>query len=240
VLILSSLLDMLILPMPYQIADRQWQIDFVSQVVDRGIVPLIGVILLLIASWIDSVAGLAGDRKKVLLDPSLWALIISSILGLVFLIMIPLHLNNVRVSQAETIDTIQQEAAKAETQLGSRLQTEIDQQKQQLQQLLDNPEQLNQALNSGAIPEEQSKLLRQFQSDRGAFDTYIKKRVDELRNQFQTEIGVRRETALKGAKTNALKSSLRIGFGSLILSSGFILIGWLGLRNLGTIGQSKE
>jgi len=239
VLILSSLLDMLILPIPYQVMNRQWQIDFVSQVVDRGIVPLIGVILLMVASWIDSVAGLAGDRKKIF-DPSLGALIISSALGLMFLIMIPLHLNNVRVSQAEAITTIQQQASQAETQLDSRLQTEIGQQKEQLQRLLDNPTQLNQAIASGAIPQEQSKLLLQFQSDRGAFDTYIKKRVDELRNQFQTEIGVRKETALKDAKNTALKSGLRIGMGSLILAIGFIFIGWIGLRRLGTLDQGKE
>ncbi|WP_416675891.1 HpsJ family protein [Egbenema bharatensis] len=54
VITLSTLLDIVILSIPFQLAERDWQIDFVTQFVDRGIVPLLGIVLFLTGFWIDN------------------------------------------------------------------------------------------------------------------------------------------------------------------------------------------
>ncbi|MBD2460182.1 hypothetical protein H6G89_03910 [Oscillatoria sp. FACHB-1407] len=231
VIILLALLDIVVLPIPFQVHERVWQINFATQVVDRGIVPLVGIALLLMGSWVDSISGLrSGDRKSPI-DLGFLGLILASILGLFFILVFFLHLNNVRINNEQVLARINEEATQAETQLDGRLQLEVGQQRQQLEQLLANPEQLDQVLASGQLPEDQATQLREFRQNPQALDQFVERRVGELRQQFQTEIGLRREQATNTAKAESLKSGLRIGLGSLLLAIGYIIVGWLGLRN---------
>lgn len=242
IILLAALFDIIILPYPFQPLDRQWQINFVTLAVDRGIVPLVGLALLLASYWVDAVSGLRGGDRPSRKSLGFWALILSCLLGLFFVLAFPLHLNNVRLNHQQAVERIGQESSQAETQLDQRLQTEVGQQRQQIEQLLANPEQLDQALASGQIPEQQAAVLRQFRQDPKTLDQFIEKRVGELRQQFQTEIGTRREQALRTAKLEAIKSGLRISVSSLLLAIGFITIGWIGLRDWGTsnFGRTSE
>jgi len=94
VFIISFLLDGFILPLPYRFNQSQWQVGFVTTFVDRGIVPLLGIVLVLIAYWIDA------NNRDVIPRKSRFELrwpifILSTLLGLVFLLMIPVHINNI-------------------------------------------------------------------------------------------------------------------------------------------------
>lgn len=239
VIILLALLDVIVLPIPFQVHERVWQINFATQVVDRGIVPLVGISLLLLGSWIDNIAGLrAGDRKS-WTDLGFLGLVLASILGFLFILIFFVHLNNVRINNEQVLTRINEEAAQAETQLDNRLQLEVGQQRQQLEQLLANPGQLDQVLESGQLPEDQATRLREFQQNPQALDQFVEQRTGELRQQFQTEIGLRREQATSTAKAESLKSGLRIGLGSLLLAIGYIVVSWFGLRNWGKAGSGR-
>jgi hypothetical protein len=232
IIILAALLDIFVLPIPYQPIDRQWQISFVTQVVDRGIVPLVGLSLLLVSSWIESLAGMV-SRRPIWQDLRFWALLLACLLGLFHILAIPLHINNVRVVGNESLQKIEQEATQAESQLGTRLNQEVGQQRDQINQLLSNEDLLNQALQSGQVSQEQAQLLQQFKQDPQALDKFVQERVNQLKTQLETEIGVRREQAQRSTKMETLKSSVRVGIGSFLLAIGYIFLGWTGLRNLG-------
>ena len=62
ILILSSLLDYITLAIPFQPLNAEWQIGFTGQIVDRGIVPMVGIAFLLVGYWIDTSVG--GTGKK--------------------------------------------------------------------------------------------------------------------------------------------------------------------------------
>ena len=235
-MILASLLDMIILPMPYKFSgdgSTQWLLGFTTQIVDRGIIPMIGIALLLLGFWVSSDLGAAPQKQKSWQSLQFWTLVLSCILGLLYLLIFPLHLNNVRIDSQQSLEQITQEANQAQSQLNAEVNAEVQQQRQQIVQLLENEELLEQAIASGQVPEEQAGLLRQFRDDPAALDQYIEQRVGELRTQFETEIGSRREDALSNARTEALKSGLRIGISSLLLAIGYIIIGFSGLRALG-------
>jgi hypothetical protein len=239
IILLAAIFDIIILPFPFQPLDRQWQINFVTLAVDRGIVPLVGLALLLTGYWVDSVSGLRGGDRSSRKNLGFWALILACLLGLFFVLAFPLHLNNVRLNNQQAVARINQESTQAETQLDQRLQAEVGQQRQQIEQLLANPQQLDQALASGQIPEQQATLLRQFRENPDTLDQFIERRVSELRQQFQTEIGTRREQALRTARVDAIKSGLRISVSSLLLAIGFITIGWIGLRDWRTASSGR-
>jgi hypothetical protein len=254
ILILSFLLDFLILLLPFQPTDRAWQINLATALVDRGIVPLVGLGMLFIGYWMNEATS-DGDRPQPV-DLRFPALILSSILGLIFLLIFPLHLNNVRQASAQTVNQINQDAEQAENQLKNQLsqfqaQLNNDQGKAQLEQLrnqarsqfselLKDDQKYQQALNNPQIPSAQKELLKKFKANPQELDKFIAQQTDPqgLANQRLSQIRQRKEEAEKQAKDNAWKSGLRIGISSLLLSIGYIIIGWTGLRGMGGLQNS--
>jgi F0F1-type ATP synthase membrane subunit b/b' len=250
ILILSFLLDFLILLLPFQPTDRGWQINLATALVDRGIVPLVGLGMLFAAYWIDTAGD--GDRPQTI-DLRFPALILSSILGLIFLLIFPLHLNNVRQASAQTVNQINQDADQAERQLKNQLsqfqaQLNNEQGKAQLEQLrnqakaqftelLKDEQKYKQALDNPQLPPAQKELLKKFKANPQELDNFVARQTDPqgLANQRLNQIRQRKEEAEKQAKDSAWKSGLRIGISSLLLSIGYIIIGWTGLRGMGAL-----
>ncbi|WP_088891948.1 hormogonium polysaccharide biosynthesis protein HpsJ [Leptolyngbya ohadii] len=233
VVTLAALVDILILPIPYQLGDRQWQINFAAQMVDRGVVPLVGIALILTGFWVDSVAGGLTERKRLWQDPRFYACLLSSLLGLMFVLLFPLHLNNVRIGNTEVQGQLEQQATQAQTDINTRLQAEVQSQRQQIQQLLGaTDEQLQQLVTAGQLSQEQANRIKEFKANPASLDTFLKEREGQLREQLQSQVGVRKEEQAAAIRNEALKSGLRVGLSSLLLAIGFSAVGWLGLRNL--------
>ncbi len=239
VIILATLLDIGIAAIPYNVVDRGWQIGFTTSLVDRGIVPMVGIVLFLTGFWVDSNSESDSESdserkpRGLLADPRFWALVLSSLLGAIYLILFPLHLSNVGWSNQQALEQIGQKAKQAETELGNQLNTEVNSQRSQISQLLaTSDEQLGQLVTNNQLSKEQADLIRKFKADPKAVEPFLNKRIEETKTQLQTRIGTEKLAAEKKAKTESLKSGLRIGISSLLLAAGFITIGWTGLRNI--------
>jgi hypothetical protein len=250
ILILSFLLDFLILLFPFQPTDKGWQIGLATALVDRGIVPMVGLGMLFAGYWIDSTSD--GDRSQPL-DLRLPALILSSILGLLFLLIFPLHLNNVNQAKSQTVTRITQDADQAENQLKSQLtqlqaqlgnaqvKAQLEQQKSQIKaqftDLLKDDQKYKQALENPNLPATQKELLKKFKANPQELDKFLAQQSDPqgLANEKLNQIRQRKEEAQKQAQQEALKSGLRIGMSSLLLAIGYIIIGWTGLRGMGAL-----
>jgi len=250
ILILSFLLDFLILLFPFQPTDKGWQIGLATALVDRGIVPMVGLGMLFAGYWIDSTSD--GDRSQPV-DLRFPALILSSILGLLFLLIFPLHLNNVNQAKSQTVTRITQDADQAENQLKSQLtqlqaqlgnaqvKAQLEQQKSQIKaqftDLLKDDQKYKQALENPNLPPTQKELLKKFKANPQELDKFLAQQSDPqgLANEKLNQIRQRKEEAQKQAQQEALKSGLRIGMSSLLLAIGYIIIGWTGLRGMGAL-----
>jgi uncharacterized membrane protein YccC len=246
--ILSFFVDFGVLLLDFSPTNKQVQIGLVTAIVDRGIVPLLGIGTIFVSSWMNS----AEDRPQGL-DLRLPALILASVFGLMFLLMFPLHLNNVRQASTQRVSQISQDAQQAETQLNNQLsqfieQLNNDQAKAQLEQvrnqakaqfseLLKDEQKYKQALDNPRLPAEQKELLKKFKANPQELDKFIDQQTDpkEVANQRISQIRQRKEEAEKQAKDGAWKSGLRIGISSLLLSIGYIIIGWTGLKGMGAV-----
>ncbi|MFN6463343.1 MAG: HpsJ family protein [Nostoc sp. DedVER02] len=253
--LLSFFVDFLILLLPFQPTDRVWQINLATALVDRGIVPLVGLGLLFAAYWIENAD--AGSDRPQGIDLRFPAVILSSLLGLMFLLIFPLHLNNVNQAKTQTLNRISQEADQAEAQLNNRFtqlqaQLNTDQGKAQLDQLrtqtkaqfseiLKDDQKYKQALESSQIPANIKELLKKAKTDPQALDKAIEQQTDiqTLRTQQLSQVRQRRDDAQQQAKDTAWKSGLRIGISSLLLSIGYIIIGWTGLKGMGAAQGGK-
>jgi hypothetical protein len=244
ILLLSFLLDFVILLFPFQPTNRLWQIDLATNLVDRGIVPLVGLAMLFAGYWAD----ITEDGRPSGIDLRFPALVLASLLGLIFLLIFPLHLNNVRQASVQQVDQINKQADQLETQLQNQLSLYGNQQvqtalesrrsqiKAQLTEVIKNEQQYNLILNNPQVPPAQKELLKKAKANPQDIDKLIAQQTDPQKaaDQELNRIRQGKEEAEKQAKERAWKSGMRIGMSSLLLSIGYIIIGWTGLRGMGS------
>ncbi|WP_052128791.1 HpsJ family protein [Neosynechococcus sphagnicola] len=143
-LILTSLLNFVILLVPLNLQDPQWQLNVTIQLVDRGITPLVGLAFLVAGFWIESFLGKPqGDGQRPLsvhsaasLDLRFLAFWLSSVLGVVFLLLIVLLFSTAGAVNEQALTQINQEATQAQAQLATRLTAEVGQQRSKIEGLL--------------------------------------------------------------------------------------------------------
>ena len=249
IFILAFFVDSITLAIPLQLLDSQWQLSYVNTIVDRGIIPLLGIVLMILGYWIDAtVVSSNKSAKKKGIDLRLGIFILASVLGLFFLLLVPLHLNNLRMQSADVIEQIQAGSDEAETRIQQQYEQleALAQDPSRLQQLNQNITAINQALSSGQwqgrqINAEQRLQLQQQQQQFQALQQYaqnpqeLQARLDELTTQLRSQRMERENTA----KLQIFKQGFRIGLSSLMLSIGYIIIGWGGLKGM-TTSQGKK
>ncbi|MGF1540142.1 MAG: HpsJ family protein [Pleurocapsa sp.] len=244
ILVISSLLDYIALAIPFQPLDSQWQISFTSQIVDRGIVPMVGMAFILVASWIQSTV--SNSSQKSGFDIKLPAFFLSMFLGVIFLILVPLHVNNLMIAKSDALTQIEARATEAETKISEQYNqlNDIVQNPQRLQQLEGRIQEIDTAISSGKFqgqqlspPQinslEESRLQLQNFRDLAKNPEALAARLQELQIQLKDQKLEREKTA----KTETLKQGVRTGLSSLMLAIGYLLIGWLGLK---ANGESKS
>lgn len=257
VLILSFLLDFVILAFPAGERDALWQIGFVTATVDRGITPVIGLAFLMVGYWFERSNNDTLTQPPSWLSLKFWALLLSSLLGLLFLVMIPLHINNVNTESARAVERInenssqeeaklQNEISQAQAQLGdpnvrTKLESDKNKFKTQVTALLQNEQQFNQAINSDRTPEGEKKLLRQFKANPNALEDFLTQQSDPvaLGSKRLAQLQVQKQKLTNQAKQEALQSSIRMTVRSLLISIAYIFIGWMGLRSLLSAKKSQ-
>ena len=147
ILILTSLLDYLTLAIPFQPSDIQWQITFTSQIVDRGIVPMVGIAFIVLSYWVESNISKETKNKGFDLKPP--AFILSLFLGVIFFLLVPLHLNNLRIISSQNLAQIDASTEEAQSLITQRYEQLKDPQNAQL--ITRRISDIDQALNSGKI-----------------------------------------------------------------------------------------
>ncbi|MBT9310669.1 hormogonium polysaccharide biosynthesis protein HpsJ [Leptothoe kymatousa] len=230
--ILAALVDFLVLLLPPDLLNRGWQISTTTQLVDRGIVPLVGIALLFTGFWIESFVSGKRNRGNLAMDARFWTCLLACVLGLLFAVLTPVHMNNVRLQSQEALTQVSTEASEATTQLEQRLDAEVTQQRDRITTLLSNPDQIEQLVAAGQVTEEQASQIREFQGDPNALEEFLNGQASELRTRLETEIGSRRQEATKRVRSEATKASIRISLSSILLAIGYIGIGISGMRRL--------
>jgi len=258
VLILSFLLDFVILAFPAGERDALWQIGFITATVDRGITPVIGLGFLMLGYWFERSNNDSLTQPPSWLSLKFWALLLSSLLGLLFLVMIPLHISNVNTESARAVERInenssqeeakvQNEISQAQAQLGdpnvrTKLESDKNKFKTQVTALLQNEQQFNQAINSDRTPENEKKLLRQFKANPNALEDFLAQQSDPvaLGSKRLAQLQTQKQKLVNQAKQEALQSSIRMTVRSLLISIAYIFIGWMGLRSLLSAKKSRQ
>ena len=240
ILILGVLVDYAVLTTPPDFANSVWLVYLINQWVGRGTVPLLGVAFIVFGIWIDRASdGEENSGKGLLLS----TLVLSLLLGAVFLIFAPLHFNNSRLASAEQsrqIDQLNQQAAVAQQQLDAQLAQRKStlladaQQVAQLRQQLDN-----------APPEQQARLqkiletLEKVKANPKALD----QEVEKARSEGMALIKQQQQPALDQlhqAQTALQNSRIQAPLSNILLAIGYFTVGGIGLGALRSRGSRPQ
>jgi len=242
VMIVSFIIDILNIAIPSDLLSPQWRLGFTSQFIDRGVIPLVGVALLLGGVWIKESEGTSGSKQGMLRSA---AVLVSLVLGVVYLLVVPLHSIDTVRSRNRALRNLDAQAQQAEEQLQAQLdnpqfQAGLDQRREQFRSqintLINNPEQFQQALEQA--PEQQAELLEQFRSDPGAIDNFIDDQVNALPQQARSQIEEEKREREERAQVTTVKSIFQSINGGL-LAVGYLGIGLAGVQ-LGGGGKRKK
>jgi len=242
VLISSSLVDYISLLIPFEPFNSQWQIPFTLQFVDRGIVPIVGISLIMLGYWVQSSIHQNISKVGNSLLKSL-ALFLSLGLGVTFLILFPVQLLNLGEIKSAALANIEQSIGVAETRISEQFAqlNSLASDPQRLQQLDKNIEDMKLAINNQEFQgqklnpqqlkglEENKKQLESFR-DLAKNPQELQTRLDESQEQLQNQKG--------RAQIDASKEGIRTALSSLFLAVGYLAIGWFGLQ--GVKKESKE
>lgn len=236
VTILSALVDMLVLPYPYQLGERDWWIATTAQIVDRGLVPMVGMALLLTAAWVDRIAGADPVERKPWFTFRFWTMLLAGFLGALYLILFFVHLNNVRLSSQDLQGRLDEEIKQADTQIAqvdAQVKAREEQLRSQIQQLTTaSDQQINEAVQANIINQEQAQRIREFKQNPASVEPFLQQQVQQAQAQAQqaiAELRQRQQQARERIFNDALKSGLRVGIGSLLLGFGYLylIVGWI-------------
>ncbi len=240
VFVLSSLLDQITIILPPQFSNQSWIVGSIAQIVDRGVVPLVGMAFMLVGYFIDGLAN-ANPLKKSGFNLKLPIYMLATLWGLVFLLMVPFYLINLNNVKTNALEQIQERVGQQAEQ--------IEQNLSQLNNLSNNPgqlnatlRQLNQAIEAGQVQgrqlnAQQLEGLRQQRDqlqglrDLAQNPEEFKKRIEERKNQLETQLLNNRKEIENRTTIEALERSLSTGLSSLMLAIVYSVIGWFGLKS---------
>ncbi|NEO97221.1 MAG: hypothetical protein F6K58_00580 [Symploca sp. SIO2E9] len=243
VMIVSSLLDYIILAIPsnsLESADafREWQWAVTTQGVDRGVVPLVGIALFLTGYWVSkSLNDPRTEPTSYTVEIRFWVLVLSAILGLLFLLLVFLHTSNTLWRSNRAFEQIEQQATQVETQLENVEKLKTPEGLEKFRQELERSEaRLEGAIEAGQVSpaqlrqakfqlEASKSLLKAFQENPEVANQKLEENVNKIlsRNLEQQN----------RVKSNVWKSGIKTILSSLLLAIGYTIIGWAGLRSLG-------
>jgi hypothetical protein len=247
VLLLFALTDYVALFWPMKWQDDQWLGGTLIQLVDRGTTALIALAMIYVSSFLDS-GSLRAEGRSPFATGRFFAMVLSGILGLAFLVTVPVQFINTNKVATTAIDRIAKQTQQQEQQLAGQVQQRLGQLQEQVKDKAKLEAELKQIdeivktgqLNGQKIEPAQLEFIKKSQKDLQKLKddpNYLQVMAKEASDQELQKV---RETAKKTeeqARSEASRTSLKTGLSSLWLSIGFTIISWLGLAEMGIFSK---
>ncbi|MEM7794475.1 MAG: HpsJ family protein [Cyanobacteria bacterium P01_C01_bin.118] len=241
--IVAGLVDFFVFLLPPDLVNRGWRLLTVENLVERGIVPLVGIALLFCGLWLDGYISGKGKSTSLMQDSRFWTCAFACFLGVFFTIAAPFYVADVFHQRQERLNQVSDRASQVQSQFEQRLAQEQAQRIAVFEQLQQNPDQtianVDQLIAQNIINAEQAEQIRQLQGQPEQLKEYLAQQAsqipnlaEEARNRAVTEIGTEQQETTAQLQTAALKNSIRIATNSVLLALGYFIIGISGIRRL--------
>ena len=244
VLIFTFFLDFLVRLTSPQMSNVEVQLNLLNELLDRGVIPLIGLALIYAGFWFyrysySPATTEAPDSPKTNAawqDPKFWTFVFASLLGLMFLLIIPFQYAKTGAVIQKALDQVDQEWTRSKATIDNQL-NQIKLEEQQWQAISKDPTQLDQLLQNPQMPPQQKTVLTQLKNDPQVLKQNVEARVKQLQQQ-QTQVSgqlvnaeKKKAEVISQATAERTMTRLRGGIRGVLLAIAFASIGWTGLRD---------
>jgi hypothetical protein len=230
VLILSSLIDlvfMLVFPPENLVLEGgRWWLYATSQLVDRGLLPLVGIAFMVTGDWIKIVSTEDGGNRGNISRIAIFVL--ASLLGLIFVLIIPFQLNTTNDFKDQELKKIGNEVTQIEKGIKNNLQQINAQSKDSLKTQITA---IEKELKGGQIPPERLNNLQITKSKLELLLNDPKKFAQESEQNLQ-QLQKQKQKVETQASERMLKTGVRTSLASFLLAIAYITIGWTGLKRV--------
>ena len=223
-LVLFTIINYFLLIFTIKTGDTNWSLNFTTIIVEEGIIPILGIALMFCAYGFEEILGLAPPQPKLRWNCiKFWVYLLSFFFGIIFLLIIPLHISNAVAVSNEAVETANK-TAKEEKEI---LEQRLEEQKNIIGDMLRNQPKLDAFIKKRQLSEEQIANLAKFKNNPNAF----KVKVEEVRSTLTQQIESKQQQEIQKSQLSAFHSSLKICLTSLLLASCYLTIGWSGFRD---------
>ena len=223
-LVLFTIINYFLLIFTIKTGDTNWNLNFTTIIVEEGIIPILGIALMFCAYGFEEILGLAPPQPKLRWNSiKFWVYLLSFFFGIIFLLIIPLHISNAVAVSNEAVETANK-TAKEEKEI---LEQRLEEQKNIIGDMLRNQPKLDAFIKKRQLSEEQIANLAKFKNNPNAF----KVKVEEVRSTLTQRIDSKQQQEIQKSQLSAFHSSLKICLTSLLLASCYLTIGWSGFRD---------
>lgn len=224
ILVLFTIINYFLLIFTIKTGDTNWSLNFTTIIVEEGIIPILGIALMFCAYGFEEILGLAPPQPKLRWNSiKFWVYLLSFFFGIIFLLIIPLHISNAVAVSNEAVETANK-TAKEEKEI---LEQRLEEQKNIIGDMLRNQPKLDAFIKRRQLSEEQIANLAKFKNNPNAF----KVKVEEVRSTLTQQIESKQQQEIQKSQLSAFHSSLKICLTSLLLASCYLTIGWSGFRD---------
>lgn len=224
ILVLFTIINYFLLIFTIKTGDTNWSLNFTTIIVEEGIIPILGIALMFCAYGFEEILGLAPPQPKLRWNSiKFWVYLLSFFFGIIFLLIIPLHISNAVAVSNEAVETANK-TAKEEKEI---LEQRLEEQKNIIGDMLRNQPKLDAFIKRRQLSEEQIANLAKFKNNPNAF----KVKVEEVRSTLTQRIDSKQQQEIQKSQLSAFHSSLKICLTSLLLASCYLTIGWSGFRD---------
>jgi hypothetical protein len=226
VLIVSTFVDIIFGLLPYHFEDGIWWAAATAGMVKSGPLPLLGVVLWVIADWIETVSKDGASQNKGL--GKLIISILSIFLGVVFLAIMPFQAWSSNSQRDKVIAKSKEQATQLEAELKQKANPTY------VKQIIAS---IDAQIKGGKI---QGENLQQLQAKKAELEKFSNDpaKLTELSNQDLAKIRKNQQDINNQATAELWRGSERTGSGgiksslaSLLLAAGYGFIGLTGLRS---------
>jgi hypothetical protein len=223
VLILSSLIDLIFMlwfpPETLVLEGNRWWLYATSQLVDRGLLPLVGIAFVVAGDWIKIVSTEDGGERG-----NNWRIgtfSLASLLGLIFILIMPFQLITTNDFKAQDLKKIGDEASQVQAGIKNNLQ-QID------------------ALSKDKVKEQLTAIDKEIASGQAQGERLANLQLNKLlltdpkkfAQKADQNLQVQKQKRETQVSTRMIQTGVRTSLASVLLAIAYITIGWTGLRRV--------
>ena len=238
-LILGVLSDYIVLLIPPQFLNPQWLTSLTTEWVGRGTLPLLGIALILFGIWVERNEQTSTHQNSAQ-NWLMATLVLSGVLGVLFLLMAPLYFRNSQLASAAETRQINEQATLAEQQLNN----ELELRRNQVSAILSNQELVDrlqeQLQDTSSLSQEEQTFLQGIQETLEEVKNdpdALNQRVEQARQEGIDRIQTEQQEAIAELTAAMRRSRVQITLNSLLLAIGYLFIAW---RGMGLSGGSTK